>query len=95
MNAYMKQTTEIPLNMDEALFFQSVLAWKKLGYGRMMQMISQQWRREVGDGAAVATDTYHGVEAKKKRCKKEGHDWSPGTEFMWCDRCGASKPIRR
>ena len=83
--------TEIPLNMDEALFFQSVLSWRGLGYGRMMQMISQQWRREVGDGAHVATDTYNGVAAKKKRCRKEGHDWRPGGCCDWCDRCNASR----
>jgi hypothetical protein len=82
---------DIPLNMDEAMFFQSVLAWKGIGYGRMMQMISQQWRREVGDGAHCVTDTYNGVEAKKKRCEREGHDWRPGGSYDWCDRCGDSR----
>jgi hypothetical protein len=87
-----KQLTEIPLNMDEAMFFQSVLAWRRLGYGRMMQMISQQWRLEVGDGAKIANDTYNGIKNKRKRCRKEGHDWRPGGSCDWCDRCDKSRP---
>lgn len=88
----MKQLTEIPKNMDEAMFFQSVLAWRGLGYGRMMQMISQQWRREVGDGAHCVTDTYNGVAAKRKRCRTGGHDWRPGGAYDWCDRCNKGRP---
>ena len=71
---------------DEKLFVQLIHDYKRIGYGWMMQRISEIWRKEYGDGAFFMTDTYSGFEAKQKRCATEGHDWQAG-ENPWCDRC--------
>ena len=84
---------EIPYLSDmEGRFRSFVLNNRAMGYGRMMQMISEIWREQHGDGAHLANETYAGLAKKQKRCKAEGHDWSEGSEYLWCDRCGASEP---
>lgn len=86
-----------PLNHQEAQFIHFVEAHSDLGYGRMMQLISGLWRDKDPIGAQLVNETYGGLALKKKRCKREGHDWSNGRTRQWCDRCGASrpKPIRK
>lgn len=71
---------------DERLFAEIIHDYKHIGYGWMMQKISEIWLKEHGDGAFCITDTYSGVAAKEKRCATEGHDWQAG-ENPWCDRC--------
>lgn len=81
-----------PLNANEAEFLSAVKFHRAMGYGRMLRMISHLWRDEAGDIALCVTDTFHGVAAKEKRCKEEGHDWRPGGDFDWCDRCNVNRP---
>lgn len=68
----------------------------EMGYGRMMQIVSEVWREQHGDAALTVGDTYASVKKKIARCKREGHDWGDsGTEYDWCDRCAAARPRRR
>lgn len=62
-----------------------------IGFGRMMQIVSEVWHEKHGDSAHLANETYAGLKKKKQKCKRAGHDWSEGSEVLWCDRCGANK----
>ena len=85
--------TYLPLNKAEEYVMNVVEANSDLGYGRMMQMISGLWFDRHGGAAGCVTDTFNGVADKRKRCRKEGHDWGKmGTAYDWCDRCGKSRP---
>ena len=87
--------TNTRYDLIESDFHRYVQTHREIGYGRMMQMISEIWHAEHGDAAHLANETYSGLAKKKRRCKREGHDWSAGTEYFWCDRCGANKRKKR
>lgn len=74
---------------NEDLFRAAVEANKAIGYGRMMEIISRMWQKEDPKGAFAVGDCYGIYEIKKERCRKEGHDTRHGTNWDWCDRCGA------
>jgi hypothetical protein len=78
-----------PKTADERAFFETVEKLRGIGYGRMMQMISEVWRRSSPDDALSVGDTYFMLEKKRERCKKEGHDIRHGQNWDWCDRCVA------
>ena len=78
-----------PETRDEKDFLAQVARHRGIGYGRMMQMISELWRDLEGDGALYANDTYSSLFQKQERCAREGHDPTPGRTYNWCDRCGA------
>ncbi len=59
-----------------------------MGYGRMMQIISEEWYRVYGGSAHTCGPCYSTMEQRRERCAAEGHDWSEGNEYKWCDRCG-------
>lgn len=73
-------------------FLDIVTQHRKLGYGRMMHLISELWQQSDPKGALTVGDTYSGQDKKRKRCRLEGHDWSPGGDYDWCDRCEAKRP---
>jgi hypothetical protein len=77
-----------PETQAEKDFMAQVASHRRIGYGRMIQMISELWRDLHGDGALYANDTYSSLQKKRERCAREGHDPSPGTCYDWCDRCG-------
>ena len=74
---------------QEAEFLGFVEANREMGYGRMLQMISAIWYRSDPDGALTVGPCYGTMVRHRERCKKEGHDVSHGTNWDWCDRCGA------
>ncbi len=85
------RTTEWIDSEDEAFLFQ-VRIFRYIGYGRMMQIISDEYRRLHGDSALMVSETYGSMKAKRVRCQAEGHDFHDGNEFRWCDRCDYSEP---
>lgn len=73
---------------QETQFRAMVESCEKIGYGRMMEIISGIWYRKDAKAAFTVGETYHIEELKRERCKKEGHDVRKGTNWNWCDRCG-------
>ncbi len=76
-----------PFTPDEVGFAELVKVSRRIGYGRMMQLISGIWKDQEGDGAHCVNETFAGLALKQKRCEIEGHDIGPDTAG-WCDRCG-------
>ena len=78
---------------DDAEFREEVLRRKKLGYGRMMSIISLMWQEEDRDTALLAGDSIYEFNRKCNRCERVGHDWDNerSSEYRWCDRCGRNE----
>lgn len=77
-----------PLAMDDAAFVAYVQRFRTFGYGRMMHLISELWKRSDPDGALSVGPCYGTLVQHRERCAQEGHDVSHGTSWDWCDRCG-------
>lgn len=73
---------------QEADFIGFVEANREIGYGWMLQMISELWHRSDPVGALTVGPCYGTLDRHRERCKKEGHDVSHGHDWNWCDRCG-------
>lgn len=76
---------------NDGQFLAIVRLYHDIGYGRMMQIVSEEWHRIHGDSALTVGDAYAVVKRKQLRCKQEGHDWHEGGEYFWCDRCGINR----
>lgn len=84
----MSRKYETEYQGKEAEFRAAVDSCRMVGYGRMMEIISGIWQRQDPKAAFTVGETYHIEFLKRKRCEKEGHDVSKGTDWNWCDRCG-------
>lgn len=77
------------MTIQEQEFIETVKRVRGIGYGRMMQIISNLWRDQDSIGALTVGETYGIEDLKRKRCRTEGHDTRKGGNWDWCDRCGA------
>ena len=80
------------MNATDKRFARLVEEMQQMGYGRMMQIISEIWFRIDPMGALTVGPCYGTMEKIRERCRKEGHDISHGGSYDWCDRCGAQLP---
>ena len=67
---------------------------RNIGFGRMMQIISEEYQKIDPMGALTVGDCVGTMRRKRERCKREGHDWRRGKGHTWCDRCGEMKSPR-
>lgn len=78
----------LPMMSRDKEFLEIVKRLRPMGFGRMMQIISDLWYQDDPKGAFTVGECYGVEELKRERCKKEGHDMRKGTNWNWCDRCG-------
>ena len=78
------------MDRTDTRFAEYVEASRKLGYGRMMQIISCVWAEHDMEGSLTVGPARSTVKRRKERCERDGHDWNPkeGGQYKWCDRCG-------
>jgi len=80
-------TEHVNRSIDES-FRQLVRDWRDMGWGRMMQIIAEEWAQVDPIGAHTTGPARAIVLKSMERCRTEGHDWSHGGDHDYCDRTG-------